>query len=91
LKYLPGLKVLLHILDYLQIERGCPQRAITPERLPALFLEAETIGFINRFSRAAHDLEQSLFDVKSRLLKEMEEIYEHVDKLDKTRNSGKSP
>ena len=57
---------------------------LTPERLLALFMDAENAQFINRFSQATHDLEEGLGELKIRLLSEMEEIYAHVDKLGKT-------
>jgi len=64
---------------------------LTPEKLLALFMDTENAQFINRFSQVTHDLEQSISEVKSRLLSEMEEIYAHVDRLDKTMNGEKSP
>ncbi len=60
---------------------------LTPDRLLALFMEAENAQFINRFSQATQDLEVGISELKSRLLSEMEEIYAHVDKLDKTLNT----
>ncbi len=59
---------------------------LTPDRLLVLFMEAENAKFINKFSQATHDLELELHELKNRLLSEMEEIYDHVDKLDKTLN-----
>ncbi len=59
---------------------------LTPDLLLALFMDTENAQFINRFSQATQELESSLHDLKSRLLSEMEEIYSHVDKLDKTLN-----
>ena len=64
---------------------------LTSESLLTLFMDTENAQFINRFSQATQDLEQSLHELKSRLLSEMEEIYAHVDKLDKTLNGEKSP
>ena len=60
---------------------------LTPDRLLALFMEAENAQFINRFSQATQDLEEGISELKSRLLSEMEEIYAHVDKLDRTLNT----
>ncbi len=57
---------------------------LTPERLLSLFMDTENAQFINRFSQATQDLEEGLSELKNRLLSEMEEIYEHVDKLDRT-------
>ncbi len=60
---------------------------LTPDRLLALFMEAENAQFINRFSQATQDLEVGISELKSRLLSEMEEIYAHVDKLEQTLNT----
>jgi predicted HTH transcriptional regulator len=60
---------------------------LTPDRLLTLFMETENAQFINRFSQATQDLEVGISELKSRLLSEMEEIYAHVDKLDKTLNT----
>jgi predicted HTH transcriptional regulator len=57
---------------------------LTPNRLLSLFVDTENARFIRRFSEATQDLEQSLHEMKGRLLSEMEEIYDHVDNLDKT-------
>ncbi|MCK5035147.1 MAG: ATP-binding protein [Candidatus Sabulitectum sp.] len=57
---------------------------LTPDLLLALFMDTENTQFINRFSQATQELESSLHELKSRLLTEMEEIYTHVDKLDRT-------
>lgn len=54
---------------------------LTPLRLLEMFMEAENDRFINRFSQATVELEQSIGDVKTRLLKEMEDISVHVDEL----------
>jgi len=59
---------------------------LTPDRLLALFVDAENAQFINRFGEATSELEQSLHEMKKRLLAEMEEIYDHVDRLDKSLN-----
>lgn len=59
---------------------------LTPDLLLALFMDTENAQFINRFSQATQELESSLHELKSRLLTEMEEIYTHVDKLDRTLN-----
>lgn len=64
---------------------------LTPDRLLALFMDTENAQFINRFGQATQDLELSLHELKNRLLSEMEEIYEHVDKLDKTLNDKRAP
>lgn len=69
---------------------------LSPDRLLQLFMEAENDRFMQRFSSATEDLENSILDVKSRLLHEMDEIYRQVDRLqenlgkqypDKTANS----
>ena len=54
---------------------------LTPDKLLQLFMEAENDRFMKRFSSATEDLENSILDVKSRLLHEMEEIYTQVDRL----------
>ncbi len=59
---------------------------LTPDMLLALFMDTENAKFIDRFSQATQDLELGLHELKKRLLSEMEEIYNHVDKLDKTLN-----
>ena len=59
---------------------------LTPDRLLSLFMEAENAQFINRFSQATQDLEVGISELKSRLLTEMEEIYTHIDKIDRTLN-----
>lgn len=59
---------------------------LTPDMLLALFMDTENAKFIDRFSQATQDLELGLRELKKRLLSEMEEIYNHVDKLDKTLN-----
>lgn len=56
---------------------------LTPDRLLQVFMDAENDRFINRFSQATRDLENSILDVKAKLLSEMEEIYGQVDTLHK--------
>lgn len=67
-----------------KIRGDARNNALTPDRLLALFMDTENAQFINRFSQATRDLEEGLGELKTRLLSEMEEIYAHVDKLDKT-------
>lgn len=55
--------------------------ALTPDKLLTLFLETENSRFVNRFREAASDLEDSLLEVKKKLVEEMGDIYRQVDSL----------
>ncbi|MFO7626811.1 MAG: ATP-binding protein [Candidatus Fermentibacteraceae bacterium] len=55
--------------------------ALTPDKLLALFLETENSRFVNRFREAASDLEDSILEVKKKLVDEMGDIYRQVDSL----------
>ncbi len=74
-----------------KIRGDARNETLTPDRLLQLFMDTENERFLKRFRQATEDLEGSIFDVKSRLLSEMEEIYSQVDELHRKIGKEKSP
>ncbi len=70
-----------------KIRGDARNNALTPDKLLELFMDTENAKFIDRFSNATHDLETDLHSLKTRLLSEMNEIYDHVAQLEESLNS----
>ena len=70
-----------------KIRGDARNEALVPGRLLGMFLDAESVQFVDRFRAATEDIESGLSEIKRKLHLELEDIYNQVETIQNAMNS----